>query len=163
LLDLELQQASALWMSIEYSPVEPIPHAPLFRNSEAVEAIAFDGIPPHELPGLVFAQAGISHELLGRLAGMRERRVSVRVVGLEHDLAHSHDVAARQTVQILENAAEDPVHITAGTFGHTGGKGGLPGVGPLPDEIHPFENERHPAHLALAQSDAQPRESGQDT
>ena len=85
----------------------------------AVEAVAADGVAAHERVGLVVVEPGGRHDLLDGLARVRPGRVAVRVVGLDHDLAHADLVPHGEAGLVVEDAAEHPPrHVAARRVRH---------------------------------------------
>src|SRR4051812_40248266 len=75
----------------------------------------------------------------------RKRAVGMGEVALEEDVLHADLVTTSQTVQVVEDAAEDPVsHIGGRRVGEVDLTDRL-----VPDAVHALELKRHPADLAL--------------
>src|SRR5262249_52395746 len=96
----------------------------LLGDAEALEAEGLDRVAPHEQVPLSFVEAGLVADQLGRLAGVREGAVGVRVVDLEGDLLHADDVAVRQPHFVVEDAEVDPARdVAAGWMRQRGAEG----------------------------------------
>ena len=84
----------------------------------------------------------------------RERRVGVRVVGLEADLVHADEVAVPEPDLVVEDAAEDAlVQVARRRVRQRGPEAVVAALGP--ELVGPLEHVRHPADLTLAVGDAQ--------
>src|SRR5262245_1048529 len=78
-------------------------------NTEALQSERADRVAAHELVRLVLREAGLRADLRRDFLRPRERRVGVRVVGLEADLIDPDDVTVREADLVVEDAAVDPI------------------------------------------------------
>src|SRR5437899_1381537 len=79
-------------------------NAALLRDAEPLQAERGDGVAAEELVGLLVVQTGLVADVLDHLLRVWERRVGVRIVGLEADLVHADPVAVGESELVVERA-----------------------------------------------------------
>src|ERR1700683_1833962 len=111
----------------------------------------------------MLVEASVGNQLFGDLPRIRVGRVSMRIVGLEHDLAHADDISADEAMVVIEDAAVDAVHVTARALWDAASQSRLPDGRLRPDPVHALEFEWHPSDLPFAQRNPQLGVAGEDS
>src|SRR2546423_15564173 len=83
----------------------------LLRDADALETVELDGVAAEELVDLVVGQPGLLADAPRRVLRVRERRVGVRIVGLEADLVHPDDVTVGEGRLVVQDAAVDAAGV----------------------------------------------------
>ncbi len=122
------------------------------------EAVAVDRVAACEQVGLVLVETGASHEAGEHGLRVRPGRITVRVVGLEHDLTDADPVADLQPDEVVEDAPVDPSRdVAARRTGRAIVQVAVDGT-LLPHAVEPLDDERHPSDLTLAERHPQTAE-----